>query len=105
MRPGANGASRLPRRRRAVAPMAAYDRLPPDLRRWLAQAALPWSAASALRLWRRALRDADGDREEAAQRLSEVERACLRRDTRRVWGLSHPDAHPEAAQGTVTGPV
>jgi hypothetical protein len=38
-------------------PMAAHDRLPPDLRRWLIHAALPWSAESALRLWTRAMRE------------------------------------------------
>lgn len=29
------------RRRRRPCPIAQYDRLPPELRRWLAQAALP----------------------------------------------------------------
>ena len=36
--------------------MAAHDRLPPELRRWLIHAALPWSAKSALRLWTSTLR-------------------------------------------------
>ncbi len=36
--------------------MAAHDRLPVELRRWLIHATLPWSAKSALRLWTRALR-------------------------------------------------
>jgi hypothetical protein len=37
--------------------MASYDRLPRDLRLWLAEAALPWSARSVLRLWQRALKE------------------------------------------------
>ena len=36
--------------------MAAFDRLPPALRAWLAEARLPWSPASAERAWRRAMR-------------------------------------------------
>ena len=39
-----NCRSSLAARRRTQDPMAAYDRLPPELRGWLAQAALPWSA-------------------------------------------------------------
>jgi hypothetical protein len=76
--------STLPARIRR-APMAEFDRLPPDLRRWLAQAALPWSAASALRLWRRALTEG-GDPMLALARLDRAERATLARDR-----LSTPD--------------
>ena len=36
------------RRRRRSCPITQYDRLPPELRHWLAQAALPWSPVSAL---------------------------------------------------------
>ncbi len=45
------GESALRRKRRDRDPMAAYDRLPPPLRQWLSQAALPWSPASARRIW------------------------------------------------------
>ena len=55
--------------------MAAYDRLPADLRAWLAQAALPWSPASALRIWRRA-----GSPAAAFARLDAAEQAALARD-------------------------
>ena len=78
MRAGRNLRSSL-RTRAREAPMAAYDRLPPELRRWLAGAALPWSAASALRLWQRALRDC-GDAQAALARLDRAERATLARD-------------------------
>ncbi len=78
MKPGRNLRTGL-RRRAREAPMAAYDRLPPDLRRWLAGAALPWSAASALRLWQRALREC-GDTQGALARLDRAERATLARD-------------------------
>lgn len=41
-------------RHRAADAMRHYDALPGALRRWLAGAALPWSPASCLRIWRKA---------------------------------------------------
>ncbi len=74
---------------RRVDTMAAYDRLPPDLRSWLAEAALPWSAASVLRLWQRALRET-GCTGSARARLAAAERKTLAREAARVWGLAYP---------------
>ncbi|MCC5999429.1 MAG: hypothetical protein JJU19_01005 [Pararhodobacter sp.] len=74
--------------------MPAFDRLPAELRAWLHQAALPWSAASALRLWRQALRDHAGDAQAARDRLSRIEARLIARDARRVWGPTHPAALP-----------
>ncbi|MBT9386838.1 hypothetical protein KM176_23550 [Pseudooceanicola sp. CBS1P-1] len=88
---GANLSTSL-RRRRVGDPMAAYDRLPPDLRRWLAGAALPWSAASALRAWQKALRTCGGDCRAAGRHLSRIEQLRLGRDAARVWGPAHPAA-------------
>lgn len=79
----------LPRCRRA-APMAAYDRLTPELRRWLAQAALPWSPQSVARLWSRALRETGGDRRQARERLDRAEARMLAQDAARIWGVTHP---------------
>ncbi|WP_368039908.1 DUF6525 family protein [Ruegeria atlantica] len=45
------GQSSLHRKRRSGDPMSAYDGLPAPLRLWLSEAALPWLAASARRLW------------------------------------------------------
>lgn len=45
------GSSSLRKKRRANDPMKAFDSLPEPLRRWLAQAALPWSPVSAQRIW------------------------------------------------------
>ena len=70
-------------------PMAAHDRLPSDLRVWLAEAALPWSAASALRLWQRALRET-GCPKTARDRLARAEAKTLARDAARVWGPGYP---------------
>lgn len=65
-------------------PMAAHDRLPADLRRWMIHAALPWSAESALRLWTRALRET-GCRQAALARLEAAERRTLQRDRQSLF--------------------
>ncbi|KIC24858.1 MULTISPECIES: DUF6525 family protein [unclassified Leisingera] len=78
--------SRLKRRRRAGDPMQAYDALPPGLRQWLASACLPWSPASALRIWTRA--GGSRDPAAAAARLDAAEQAMLKRDAR-VWTLRY----------------
>ncbi|OSP53481.1 DUF6525 family protein [Pseudoruegeria sp. SK021] len=73
------GATSLKRRRRAVDPMTAYDSLPPVLRRWLAEASLPWSPTSCRRIWLDAR--AKGEAEaEAIARLDRAERRTLARD-------------------------
>ncbi len=61
--------------------MAAYDRLPPELRRWLIHATLPWSAKSALRLWSRALR-ATGCPVAATAKLTAAEAHTLAHERR-----------------------
>lgn len=75
--PGSNlGETRLRRRRSAEDPMRAYDSLPAPLRRWLAEAALPWSPASCRRIWRRA-RSRGESVERVLDRLDRAERATL----------------------------
>lgn len=78
--------------RRRASPMTAFDRLPPDLRHWLHGAALPWSPASALKLWHRALRSAQGDPSRARAALDAAQARLIARDARRVWGRDHPQA-------------
>lgn len=78
-RNGNLGATALRAKARQGDPMRAYDSLPPELRAWVAGAALPWSPQSCLRLWRQALRD-EGCPERARQRLDRAEAACLARD-------------------------
>lgn len=72
------GTTRL-RRRRTADPMRLYNSLPPDLRRWMAAAALPWSPASCRRLWQEALASGAAA-DEALARLDRAERATLRRE-------------------------
>lgn len=83
------------RRRRRPCTIARYDRLPPELRRWLAQAALPWSPDSALRLWQKLLRETAGDAEAAHRRLDLIEARMLVRDRQLIGGLA-----PEASSMT-----
>lgn len=61
--------------------MRAYDALPEGLRRWMAGAALPWSPASCLKIWRGA-----ASAEEALERLARAEAAALAREGRRGPG-------------------
>jgi hypothetical protein len=82
------------RRRPRTDPMADYDRAPPELRAWLAAAALPWAPASAMRAYGRALRAARGDRAAALATLSARAARLVARDAGRVWGRGHPAAEP-----------
>jgi len=78
----ANLSSALSRRRRARPcrdPMAEFDRLPAELRRWLAHAALPWSPHSAHRAYLRALSELRAP-QAALARLDAIEAARLSRD-------------------------
>ncbi|MPM05857.1 hypothetical protein SDC9_52152 [bioreactor metagenome] len=70
-------------------PMSACDRLPPELRRWFAGAALPWSARLTLRIWHRALRG-DGSPEAAVARLLPPEVTMVTRDAARILGATNP---------------
>ena len=76
--------------RRSAMSMRQFDRLPPELRRWLQDAALPWSARSARKLWTRALRRAGGDAAAAQDLLDRAQARTLARDARRIWGAHHP---------------
>lgn len=72
------GRTRLTCRTRAGRQMQEFDRLPGPLRRWLAQAALPWSPRSARRIYSKELRRM-GAPEPALARLSRTEAAMLAR--------------------------
>lgn len=73
------GETSLRRKRRAADPMQSYDALPAPLRRWLAQAALPWSPASAKKIWVRAMMKGLSE-EDALGLLFRSEERTLARD-------------------------
>jgi hypothetical protein len=70
------GLSRLRRRKRSGNPMDAFDELPAPARRWVTQAALPWSAVSVRRIWAKS-RAKGLSAEEALLRLSNAEAKTL----------------------------
>ncbi len=84
-----NLATSLKRKNRAR-PMERYDRLPPELRAWLARAALPWSPHSVSRLWMKFLHEARGDVALVLERLDLAERRMLAKDRPKIWGQLYP---------------
>lgn len=84
-----NLATSLKRKTRAR-PMERYDRLPPELRHWLAGAALPWSPCSVRRLWSRLAQECGDDPQAIRMRLDLAEARMLARDAGRVWGQGYP---------------
>ena len=74
------GQSSLRRKRRSGDPMAAFDALPGPLRRWLSEAALPWSPASVKRIWSRS-RAMGLSADETLTALSRAEAKTLSRDS------------------------
>ncbi|WP_339108625.1 DUF6525 family protein [Thioclava sp. GXIMD4216] len=59
--------------------MQNYDALPAPLRRWVAQAALPWSARSCHKIWSRAQARGEG-LSQIITRLDRAEKRALERD-------------------------
>lgn len=98
MRRGGNiGRTRLPTRRRHAAPMRIYDGLPPELRRWLADARRPWSPQSCLRLWRRFMAEEQCPTR-AIARLDRAEAAAIEQDAP-PWRRPDATRAPEGARG------
>ncbi len=85
------GQTSLRRRQSTCPPMTAYDGLSPELRRWLATAALPWGPQSVRKAYAKALAQT-GDPAQALRRLDALQAAALQRDAARVWGPAHPNA-------------
>ncbi|MCC1482218.1 DUF6525 family protein [Roseibaca sp. Y0-43] len=73
-------------------PMQEYDRLPPELRAWLARAALPWRPGSVARVYARAV-SRTGDPQRALAQLDAVEARLVAKDAAAVWGAAHPAAN------------
>ena len=81
----------LKRKRRKNDPMAEFDRLPRDLRLWLAEAQLPWSPRSVLKLWKRAMDLHGGEVDAALSHLTRCETQTLKKEAPRIWGASYPE--------------
>ena len=87
--PTNRGATSL--RRRRSHPMRDFDRLPPELRAWLARASLPWSPRSVQKAYDRAL-SRTHDPRRAIEELSRIEQRQVAKDVRQIWGSDHPNA-------------
>ncbi|KUJ81171.1 DUF6525 family protein [Ruegeria profundi] len=74
------GQTKLRKRRRRENPMREFDRLPPILRSWVSQAALPWRPRSVLRAYNTALAKT-GDQSCALEELRRLEAVQLAKDT------------------------
>lgn len=85
------GATTLKCRRVRRDPMRDYDRLPAELRAWLAGAILPWRPRSALTAFEKA-RARLGDEKLALRELDRIQAAMVSKDARRIWGKGHPFA-------------
>ena len=59
--------------------MREFDRLPPVLRAWVSQAALPWRPRSVLRAYNKAL-DRTGNQSRALDELRRLEAVQLAKD-------------------------
>jgi hypothetical protein len=71
--------------------MREFDRLPAELRLWLARAVLPWRPRSVRLAYERALtRTRDPAR--ALQELDHLQERLVAQDARLVWGRHHPCA-------------
>ncbi|WP_222192100.1 DUF6525 family protein [Maritalea mobilis] len=93
---GNRGKTSLRPKRRNEDPMRDYDRLPPDLRAWLAGAVLPWRPRSVRRAFDRALQ-ATGDKSSALRELDRLQARLVAKDAEKIWGKQHP--HAGAASG------
>ncbi len=86
------GATSLPCRRRKGNGLTDYDRLPPELRAWLAHADLPWSVRSARTAFERALARTSCPARAVAD-LDRMQRKQIAKDAARIWGRDHPAAN------------
>lgn len=86
------GATSLRVKTRTGNPMQDYDRLPPELRAWLARAVLPWRPGSVQKLYARAMART-GDTGRALAQLDAAEHRLIARDAASVWGATHPAAN------------
>jgi hypothetical protein len=88
---GNRGQTSLKLRRRTEDPMRDFDRLPPELRAWLASAVLPWRPRSVRRAFERAVARTL-DRARALEELDRLQDRLVAKDARAVWGDAHPHA-------------
>ena len=88
---GNRGKTSLKLKRRNEDPMRDYDRLPAELRAWLASAVLPWRPRSVAQAFERAVARTR-DRARALEELDRLQDRLVAKDVCKVWGRDHPVA-------------
>ena len=83
------GKTSLKRKRRNENPLLDYDRLPRDLRTWVANAELPWRPRSVLKAYERAF-SKTGDRNKAMNELNNIQHRLVAKDAIVIWGKNYP---------------
>ncbi len=94
---GNRGQTSLKLKRRTEDPMQDYDRLPPELRAWLAEALLPWRPRSVRRAFERAIARTR-NRAHALEELDRLQERLVAEDARAVWGDAHPHASTQGGR-------
>ena len=85
------GQTSLKKRHSAGNSMHDNDRLPPELRVWLSRAILPWRPNSVKAVYGKALQRTQ-THDAALEELDRIESHLVRKDVRKIWGASHPNA-------------
>ena len=83
------GATTLKSRKRSGNPMQDYDNLPPELRQWLSEAALPWRPKSVRHAYQKAIART-GDPQSALAELNRLQQVLVSKDACKIWGRDHP---------------
>ena len=73
------GRTSLKRKKRNENPLLDYDRLPKELRAWVANAELPWRPRSVLKAYERAF-SKTGDRNKALIELNYIQHRLVAKD-------------------------
>lgn len=87
--PHNRGTTSLKLKRRQNDAMREYDRLPPLLRKWLADAVMPWRPGSVRRAYLSALRRTQNPNLALCE-LDRLEARLVAKDAIHVWGPAHP---------------
>lgn len=85
------GKTSLKLKRHNADPMREFDRLPAELRVWLASAVLPWRPQSVRRAFDRAIARTRNTAC-ALEDLDRLQNRLVAQDARKIWGHKHPCA-------------
>lgn len=86
------GTTTLKRRRRNENQMAEFDKLPKELREWVAGAVLPWRAKSVKSAFLKAKKQT-GSAKQAMDELEKRQKTLVAKDVCKVWAVNHPEAN------------